>query len=115
MRRAASSKSTRTSEPNPARECDALAFRELFELLLRHGLQPEHQVPHFPFRRMTGQDQLLRLRAHNVGHPVVQVRRAPPSNGETACTQTTASFDLRQWLPADLHRLRTVSGFRPVT
>jgi len=61
-----------------------LALRELLDLLLRHRLQPRQKGFHLPLRHVIGQDEFLRLRPDDVGHPVVQARRAPPGNGEPA-------------------------------
>src|SRR2546426_1434498 len=80
-----------------------LALRELPDFLLRHRLQPRQKGFHLPLRRVIGQDDVLRLRLDDVGHPVVQARRAPPGNGEPAERHTTAPSDFCQRLPARFH------------
>src|SRR5437899_10417133 len=84
-------------------ELCALALRELLDFLLRHRLQPRQKGFHLPLRCVIGQDEFLRLCPDDVGHPVVQARRAPPGNGEPAERHTTAPFDFCQRLPARFH------------
>src|SRR3989442_1136519 len=90
----------------PRSSSRALALREFLDLLLRHRLQPRQKAFHLPLRRVISQDEVfrLRLRPEDVGHPVVQTRRASPDDGETADPQATASFDSCQGLATRLHR-----------
>src|SRR5256886_5350319 len=85
-------------------EICALALRKLLDFLLRHRLQARQKGFHLPLRHVIGEDELLRLRPDDVGHPVIQARRAPPLNGEPAGLHTTAPFDFCQWLPTRFHR-----------
>src|SRR5438445_3692097 len=114
-----SPRSSQCCQQNAFELC-ALALREPLDFLLRHRLQPRQKGFHLPLRSVIGQDEFLRLRPDDVGHPVVQARRAPPGNGESAERHATAPFDFRQRLPARFHRapLLTPAGFpvsgRPV-
>ena len=58
-------------------------------------------------RRVIGQDEVLQLGPADVDHLVVQARRAPPDDGETAEPEATASFDSCQWLATRLHGLQS--------
>src|SRR2546421_12023773 len=48
----------------------------------------------FRSRRVIGQDEVLRLCPDDVDHLVVQARRAPPDDGETAEPEATAPSTL---------------------
>src|SRR5262249_34699883 len=80
---------------------------------LRHRLEPGQQRFHLPLRHAIGQDGFRRLGSDDVGHPVVEGRRATPSDREPAARQTTAPFYFRQRLPTRFHRasLLTSEGF----
>ena len=56
---------------------------------------------------MISQDEVLRLCPDDVDHLVVEARRAPPDDGETAEPEATAPFDSRQWLATRLHALHS--------
>src|SRR5438445_1640850 len=97
-----SPRSSQCCQQNAFELC-ALALREPLDFLLRHRLQPRQKGFHLPLRRVIGQDDFLRLRPDDVGHPVVQARRAPPGNGEPTERHTTAPSDFCQRLPARFH------------
>src|SRR5437016_3847395 len=98
-----SPRSSQCCQQNAFELC-ALALREPLDFLLRHRLQPRQKGFHLPLRSVIGQDESLRLRPDDVGHPIVQARRAPPGNGEPAERHTTAPFGFCQRLPARFHK-----------
>src|SRR5213075_3594978 len=81
-----------TRVPAPARvsaACSALG--ELLDVLLGERLQAGDETLHFALGRVIGKDQLLRSRAvRDVCHPVVEVRRATPRDGDSAESHTAS-------------------------
>src|SRR5262245_3965107 len=118
-----SSSVTSGSSVSPSAACsperasrERLALGELLDLLLGHALDTRQQGLDLPLGGVISQDQFLGLRSgHDVGHPVVETRRAPPGHGETVETHPSPAFDFCQWLTAGLHRdplLLTMSTVR---
>src|SRR5438093_12363933 len=54
---------------------------------------------------MVGQDQLLGTGpVDDVSHPIVEIGRTPPRDGDAAHTQASPALHLREWFPAAVHR-----------
>src|SRR5438093_11394285 len=54
---------------------------------------------------MVGQDQLLGTGpVDDVSHPIVEIGRTPPRDGDAAHTQASPALHLREWLPTAVHR-----------
>src|SRR2546421_7358718 len=93
---------SRTSSPSSSREPSPL--RELLDLLLRQGLQAGQEGLHLPLARVVGEDQLLRVRAvGDVGHPVVEIRRSAPDDGDTTHAHAATAFHFGERFAARVH------------
>src|SRR6266513_2047827 len=93
---------SRTSSPSSSREPSPL--RELLDLLLRQGLQAGQEGLHLPLARVVGEDQLLRVRAvGDVGHPVVEIRRSAPDDGDATHAHAATAFHFGERFAARVH------------
>src|SRR6266513_1252718 len=93
---------SRTSSPSSSREPSPL--RELLDLLLRQGLQAGQEGLYLPLARVVGEDQLLRVRAvGDVGHPVVEIRRSAPDDGDATHAHAATAFHFGERFASRVH------------